>query len=75
MRDGYLEPPARFSHGLLLVVALLIAICLAILIGQHPTLYLGLVTIALFLGGFWAFSRGAVWLTAMGTVTVLMGGI
>lgn len=75
MTDALLNPPARLSHGLQLALVVVVAAVLTASIGQLATLVFGLGTLALFLGGFWAFSREAWVSTALGTVAVLLGAL
>lgn len=73
MTDALLKPPARFSHALLLALVLGVAGLLAASIGHLPTLAFALVTLVVFLAGFWAFSRGRWVYTAVGTIAVVLG--
>lgn len=75
MSNQYLKPPARFSHGLTLVVAIGTALAVGGAIGQLPTLALGFVTLGLFLGAFWAYSTGSVPLTMVGTIAVVFAAL
>lgn len=75
MTDATLNPPARFSHGLLLTIVVVIAIGLSGAIGQRPTVFVAIGTLALFLVGFWAFSQETVLLTAAATLAVQVGGV
>lgn len=75
MTEPLLKPPARFSHGLLVALALVLSFGLSAGIGQQATILIALLTLMLFLGGFWAFSKPGWVFTAGGTVTVLLGSL